>query len=380
MVSPPNTRRMPGPGDRAKHSIAWPVLLLVLGALALVSAVSGGLIRAGVPMAVPAFASHWAGHAAVAHGALMICCFMGTVIGIERAVAVKRRAAWLSPAASGLGGICLLAGHSALAAGLLTTAAMVFVGVNLVVVQRQRAAHTLLLLASALAWLVGNALYLRRPDDVACLPWWFAFLTMTIAAERLEMTRLMRRRPEIQTLLTLILGLMAAGAALSSASARLGGLVYGASLCLLAVWLGIFDIARRTVAAHGLSRYMAVCLLGGYVWLAIAGVAWAGTAAGLPWRDAALHALGLGFIFSMMMGHAPVILPAIARVKLQFHPVFYLPLAALHLSLAIRLVLGLEHSSWRATGALLNAGTIVLFVATMVFAAWWWRARVAAAR
>jgi hypothetical protein len=29
-------------------------------------------------------------------------------------------------------------------------------------------------------------------------------------------------------------------------------------------------------------------------------------------RDAALHGLGLGFLFSMMLGHAPVILPAVA--------------------------------------------------------------------
>ena len=37
-------------------------------------------------------------------------------------------------------------------------AAAAFAGVNLVVVQRQRAAHTLLLLAGALAWLVGGLL------------------------------------------------------------------------------------------------------------------------------------------------------------------------------------------------------------------------------
>jgi hypothetical protein len=41
--------------------------------------------------------------------------------------------------------------------------------------------------------------------------------------------------------------------------------------------------------AAGLSRYMAVCLLLGYAWLAIAGLAWMATAAGLPLRDTALH-------------------------------------------------------------------------------------------
>jgi hypothetical protein len=134
-----------------------------------------------------------------------------------------------------------------------------------------------------------------------------------------------------------------------------------------------YDIARRTVFADGLSRYMAVCLLGGYVWLAIGGAAWIATAWGLPWRDTALHAIGLGFIFSMMMGHAPVILPAVARVKLQFGWPFYVPLAALHLSLLARLGWGAFDPAQRATGAALNAASIALFAATMLGAALAWR-------
>ena len=105
------------------------------------------------------------------------------------------------------------------------------------------------------------------------------------------------------------------------------------------------------VFAEGLARYMAVCLLGGYAWLAVGGIAWAATALGLPARDVALHALGLGFVVSMMMGHAPVILPAIARVKLLFGFFFYLPLAALHLSLlaAVRPRAAAD-PAWRAQG------------------------------
>jgi len=118
---------------------------------------------------------------------------------------------------------------------------------------------------------------------------------------------------------------------------------------------------------------MAVCLLGGYAWLAVAGAAWAGTALGWPVRDVALHALGLGFIVSMMMGHAPVILPAIARVKLQFGAFFYLPLAALHLSLALRLGWGAVDAAQRAAGASLNAAAIALFAVTVAGAAATWR-------
>jgi hypothetical protein len=247
--------------------------------------------------------------------------------------------------------------------------------VNVLLVRRQPAAHTALLLVSALAWLAGNLLFAAGASGGAVLPWWFAFLIITIAAERLEMTRLMRRRPGAQASLQAVLGLMLLGAAASGPWPLAGGLLYGAALVALAAWLVVFDIARRTIRAEGLPRYMAVCLLGGYGWLAVGGLCWMATAAGLPARDAALHAIGLGFIVSMMMGHAPVILPAIARIKLLFGPVFYVPLAVLHGSLLLRLLAGATDLRWRADGALFNALALALFAATAVGAAFAWRRR-----
>ena len=127
--------------------------------------------------------------------------------------------------------------------------------------------------------------------------------------------------------------------------------------------------------AEGLSRYMAMCLLLGYVWLAVAGMAWAATSLGLPLRDVALHALGLGFMFSMMMGHAPVILPAIARVKLQFGWLFYVPLA-LAPRLSRRPAARRPHRPVAAgAGAAANALSILLFALTVAGSAIAWRAK-----
>ncbi|HMA10130.1 MAG TPA: hypothetical protein VKP68_19780, partial [Ramlibacter sp.] len=353
-------------------AVAARPVFLALVAVALLAGMAGGLLRVGVVIPATRDAA-WLGQAGLSHAALMICAFLGTVIGLERAVAVKLPAAFLAPLASALGGACLLAGRAGAGAWLMVAASLVFTGVNIVVVRRQAASHTWLLLVSALAWLAGNLSFATGQESAATLSWWFAFLVMTIAAERLEMTRLMRRRPAAPVLLVGILAAMLLGAAASFIEPRAGGVLYGASLLLLALWLVTFDIARRTVAAQGLSRYMAVCLLTGYAWLAVAGVAWAATALGLPWRDAALHALGLGFIFSMIMGHGPVILPAIARVKLQFGWFFYVPLAALHLSLLLRLGWGGFDAVQRAAGASLNAASIVLFAATVAGSALAWR-------
>lgn len=366
-------RRRPSPSPSS--FTGGRLVFVPLVALCLVAGVCGGLLRAGVAMP-PSMAGAWLGPAVQFHAFLMVSAFMGTVIGLERAIAVKRRVAFLAPLASGLAGACVLAGRPAAAAALGVVASVAFVGTNLVVLVRQPAAHTRLLLLGALAWLLGNLGFARIGTPHATVPWWLAFLVLTIAAERLEMTRLMRRQPGAGAALYVILGALVAGCALFETSPAWGGVLYGAALGALALWLLCFDIARRTVAADGLSRYMAVCLLAGYFWLGLAGIAWCATAIGLPLMDVALHALALGFVFSMMLGHAPVILPALARVKVQYHPVFYLPLVLLHGSLAVRLLL--RHTSFDASlalGAAGNALAILLFAATLAGSALAWRLR-----
>jgi hypothetical protein len=260
----------------------------------------------------------------------------------------------------------------------MVVAALIFIAANALVVSRQAALHTVLLLVGAGAWLVGNLLHAWRAQPAAVVPWWFSFLILTIAAERLEMTRLLRRRRGVSAALLCGLGALLIGSALFAVSPRDGGIVYGLALLVLAAWLLRFDVARRTVRAHGLSRYMAVCLLLGYAWLGIAGAAWIAGSLGVPARDAALHAFGLGFVFSMVLAHGPVILPAVARIKLQYGWPFYLPLALLHASLVARLLLARFDTAWLARGALGNTAAIVLFAGTMIGAALMWRRRHAA--
>ncbi|MBK6854378.1 MAG: hypothetical protein IPG93_23050 [Burkholderiales bacterium] len=371
--------------------------LSALVATALISAVLGGLVRtrawslggvdgpggaAGLGSAVgwaavlAAFGDTTVtvlGRAALAHAALVISAFLGTAIGVERAVAIRQPWAFAAPLCSGLAGLCLLAGQTSLAAGLFVLAALVFIAVNIVVVLRQREVHTVLLLLGAVAWSTGNVLFATSPYSAASLPWWFAFLILTIAAERLEMTRLMARLTHAGIALLAVVFTLMAGAVIGLWLPGLGGVIFGLALTALAIWFALFDIARRTVRMRGMSRYMAVCLLVGYAWLAVAGIAWLGTAASCPGRDMALHALGLGFVMSMIMGHAPVILPAVARVKLLFGAWFYVPLVCLHASLVFRLFWGMAEPAWLSLGASLNAASLLLFVLTMIGSAIAWR-------
>lgn len=344
--------RTPEPGRARSHGLVNAAPLVAPLAIAsLVAGVTGGLARLGLVEASPS----WIGQAAVAHAALMICGFFGTVIGIERAVAVRLRWAWLAPFASALGAVALLAGAYGAGGGLIACAAAVFTLVNLVVVRRQSSPHTWLLLAAAIAWLAGSVLRATSTAGDAVVAWWFAFLVITIAAERLELTRLMPRRPRAQLALYGIVALLVAGCAA-------GSTLFGAALLALGGWLALFDIARRTVLTQGLSRYMAVCLLSGYGWLAVSGLAWMLTGYGVAARDLALHGLGLGFVFSMVMGHAPVIFPAVSRRKVAYSALFYVPLAVLHASLLLRVAVSQQ------LGAALNAAALVLFVLTLAAA------------
>lgn len=337
-------------------------LLMALAVAALLAAVAGGLLRAGV-LAPGLVARPMLANALISHAALMICAFFGTVIGVERAVALHRPWAFLAPLLAGLGGIAALAGAVTAANWAFAGAAAAFVAVNIRVVLLQRADHTVLLLMAAISWLGGALVQLLDAGSPASIAWWFGFLVITIAAERLELTRMMPRRAGSRAMLVACnLGLLA-GAALALVAARAGGVLYGLALASLAAWGLRYDIARRTIRTRGLSRYMAACLLAGYAWLGLGGLAWAADAAGLASvRDAALHSVGLGFVFDMVMAHALVILPAVAKVRLAYHPFFYLALGLMQVSLALRVAgLPLRDVLYRG-GALGNALAIAVFV------------------
>lgn len=334
--------------------------LLALAVIALATGIAGGLARLGVG-APGALAN-----ATALHGALMIGGFLGTVIGMERAVALGRAVGYIGPLESGLGALLLLLGEVQLGAWLMVVAAASLVLVSAALVLRQAAASGVMLVAAAAAWLASTLLFALDASPEGAITLGFAFLVFTIAAERLDMARLTRRRPLAGPLLAVAALALLAGAVWTVFDPAFGGALYGAALLATAAWFAIFDIARQTVRTHGLGRYAAVCILGGYAWLGIAGIAWFGTAQyHWPARDLALHALALGFVMSMILGHAPIIAPAVGRVKCAFDGWFYLAPAALHASLLVRFVPGFDASAPRAWGGILNAATLVIFAILM---------------
>jgi len=341
--------------------------LLALGLLSLIAGVGAGLLRLGWQMPLPS------AQAAAAHGPLMICGFFGTLISLERAVALGRRWAYLGPVAAGLGGAALMAGLApALGRGLLGAGSAVLCAASVYLFGRQRALFTFTLAAGAGCWLIGNLLWLAGLPLHTAVPWWIGFLVLTIAGERLELSRFLPPSVPARRVFALLIAVLLASMAASAPMPATGTVVQGAALLALALWLLRQDVARRTVRERGLTRFIAVCLLSGYVWLGIGGaviVGAGGLAPGTAAYDAAIHALMLGFVFSMVFGHAPIIGPSVVRARLPYHPVFYVPLAILHLSLALRLAgdaTGLY--TLRSAGGILNALALLAFIVNTVAA------------
>jgi hypothetical protein len=339
----------------------------MLGLVALSMGIGSGLVRLGwaFPLPSPALVA--------VHGPLMVSGFFGTVIALERAVALARRWAYLGSLAAGLGAVALISGAPArVGQALLVAASVVLVASSIAIFMRQRALFTLTLVAGAGFWLLGNALWLGGMPVYDVVPCWAGFLVVTIAGERLELSRVLGPSRAATRAFVLILAALAAGIVTSVVHAQAGTLAFAAALVALAVWLVRHDVARRTVRQKGLTRFIAVCLLAGYAWLALGGaviLAAGGLGPGSASYDAALHALMLGFVFSMVFGHAPVIVPAVARVQVPYHPSFYVPLALLHSSLAVR-VAGDAIGSypWRGAGGLLNAVALLAFVVVTIAA------------
>jgi hypothetical protein len=330
---------------------AWRLPALALAAASLVAGIGGGRARLG---AAPAFAAM-----AVPHAALMIGGFLATVIALERAVALGVRWAYAAPFVSGAGAIALIAGMPQWAIAPWLLAPIAFVAANIAIARKQLALHTAMFVVAAGCWAAGNALFAFASPQAAIAPW-FTFLVLTIAAERLEMTRLMKRTRFSRAAFALAAAILLVGAFTSQ-------WLFGVGLLAMAAWLAAYDIARRTLWTSGFARYSAVALIAGYGWLAVAGAAWSLAHAGLPLsRDLALHALGLGFVFSMIMAHGPVIIPAVARIRMRFTAFFYLPLAALHASLLLRLVAGHADFELRRAGGILNALAVALFAAILI--------------
>lgn len=337
--------------------------LVALAVAALFAGLWGGLIRLGLqlPDAVTS--------AAAEHGPLMALGFLGTLVSLERAVALDRPWAYGAPLASATGALVTVTGApGALGPALVSFGGIVLLGAHVAIQRRQPSAHNVVMALGAVAWCAAGADWVAGAGPGQFTPLLAGFLVLTIVGERLELARAARRSPRARALLLAAVAVFCVGLGVSLGPERLGFRIAGVGLLGQALWLARYDVARRTVRIAGVTRYIASALLAGYAWLICAGVLWTVDAAlyAGPAYDAELHAVFLGFVMSMVFAHAPVIVPAVLRVQLPYHRGFYAQLALLHVSLAVRLIGGdlLGNDALWQWGGVSNEAAILLFLAT----------------
>jgi hypothetical protein len=336
---------------------------MMIGMLSMACGSWLGLVRLGWVLPLP-----WPDQL-IAHGPLMVCGFLGTLISLERAVAFGAPWGYAAPVLVAAGALTLDVPIAPFGPLLITSGSVVLLAMFAVLVRRQPALFLIVMALGAAAWVAGNLLWLNGAAIFRVVGWWAAFLVLTIAGERLELNRVLRPTVAVRAAFAVPVAVLLAGVAASLRWPEPGVRVAGASLVALAVWLVLHDVARRTIRVPGMTRYIAVGLLSGYVWLLVGGTVALLTGVASPGLvyDAMLHAVFLGFVMSMVFAHAPIIFPAVLGRPLAFHPRFYVHLAVLHASVVVRLVGDLVDTlgRWRYWGGMLNAAALAIFVANV---------------
>jgi hypothetical protein len=344
-------------------SRAW---LLVPAGLSLLGGLDAALLLAEVPAPIDA------ARLPEIHGVLLVLGFLGTLIALERAVALRRPWAYAAPVLLGAGGLTLLSPLARTAGQLLLVDGCVaLIAVYAALWRRNRDDAVIVELLGAVLALCGALLWIRL-EVAALLPWLVGFLVLTIAAERVELARITLPRSSGAVLLTLAAALTAAAASALLWPA-VGSRAFGLGLLVLVGWLIRHDVARRTIRASGLPRFSAAALLAGYLWLAVSAATWVavGRPASTAAYDTVVHGAFLGFGMSMVMAHAPVILPAVIRRPLPYRRYLWAPLVVLQLGLVLRIGLGNGASippAW-TPGAVLTVVALVLLPMTAALSA-----------
>lgn len=340
--------------------------LLAPSGIALLLGLDAGLLLLDLPapLQVQRFAD--------VHGMVMTIGFVGALVALERAVAGGGGLAYAAPLGMSLGSLLTLSPAPLwVGQALMLIGTVALLGIYLPLWRRSYDPAVAIQFAGAFLAIGATALWLAGVGVPQLVPWLTGFLVLTIAGERVELARVghlgadptRQQRHDAQALaLSLLLVLTVAATAVWPDSSLPA---FGVLLLVLAVVFASRDVARRTVRSTGLPRFSAACLLAGYAWLAVAGLLWLRPALSGLRYDAVLHATFLGFVMSMVLAHAPVILPAVLRRPLPYTPAFWAVAALLHGSLLVRVLADLAGAEpVRAVAGALNVLSLLALVAT----------------
>ncbi|HSI78399.1 MAG TPA: hypothetical protein VK957_21040 [Lunatimonas sp.] len=338
-----------------------PIYLFPLVTAGLILGIAGGFVRLGY--------MNWnISGTAAQHGLLMVGGFLGTLITLERAMVMKNRrwlfVAFLSGASIP---VLLLPGWDTVGHYLLFLANIGLLTMTYLQSIRNPASYQYVISIGAASLLLGNFTVINTGFIPAGVPWWMGFLLFTIVGERLELSKFLPTPAYARALLYMLLGLFFLGMWLPFHAT--GTWIMGGSVIFIGVWLLRYDMANVAAKKDKLFKYVGVGLKVGYVWLILNGIVLCFFAFHPLFYDIYIHTFFLGFTFSMIWAHAPIILPMILGIQEKlYHPILWIGWTLFQLSLLGRILSSLlKLDDWRVLYGIFNGWNILGMFVLMGF-------------
>lgn len=301
---------------------------VILAMLCLITGLWSGLSRIGWNIYILPITAH--------HGAIMVGGFLGTLISLEKIIPLKKKGLYIIPFFSAISVLFFFLNLPFISFILLIISSAGLSVVFLYYLRIERTSIYTLMLLGSLSWLTGNVLLLTKLFYPLAFPWWVAFPLFIITAERLELMKFLpvskfNKRIFIALLICFIIGVL-------FSFHGTGNIISGLALMGVSLWLMRNDLIGITIRKDGLPQFIAISLLAGYIGLFLTGMFFFTFSNQWLAYDAIVHSFFIGFVFSMIFAHGPIILPGVLGISAKpFHKILYLWLLLLHSSWLIRI-------------------------------------------
>ncbi|GAB4185631.1 MAG: hypothetical protein OHK0057_09500 [Thermoflexibacter sp.] len=298
------------------------------------------------------------------HGAIMASGFLASLILLEKIVLLHKSWFLLFPFINVLsvplflldfhivGIICLLIGSTAM------------VGIAIYFILKYKESYHYLLLGGAVLLWMGNFKLLLNSFYPTTIPFLMGFFLLVIVGERLEMSRFLPVSKFKINILWALIMIWVAGVLFISFHSQFFAFA-SVLLSLIALWLLQNDMPKHSIKKAGLHRFVGINLIIAYLWLFIFGI-WQFLPLKIAFAyDAYLHLFFIGFVLSMVLAHAPVILPSVLKLGVKpFYSGLYVWVSAMQISLIIRIIGDVNGNlAWRKIGGVLNGVGFIGYLA-----------------
>ncbi len=331
--------------------------MVALGILCLGVGLLTGLSRIGWNISLPPAAAH--------HGAIMVGGFLGTLIALGKIIPLKRKWLYVVPALNVSSVALILCNLHQIAIGALIASSFFLSVIFLYYFRSYKRIIYILMFAGALCWMMGNVLLLTRSFYPLAFPWWSAFALFIIVAERLELLQFTCVTRFEKYLLTGMLCVFLVGVSFSFHGA--GSILCGVSLIGISIWLLKNDLIGINITKSGVRKYIAITLMESYTALLLTGIFFLILSDNWLTYDAIVHSFFIGFVFSMIFAHGPLLLAAIIGLSINpYHRIMYVWPALLHTSWLIRVFADVNTNfAIRKISGILTVITIIGFFVTL---------------